>query len=148
MISEDVNRLRSSFFPSSTKSFKMELKTKKDKQKPIQYKSFIFAVKIIELHKTLLNRNQPIIARQIMRSGTAIGAISAEADHAESKKDFIHKLAMSQKEANETSYWLDLLYETNYISEIEYQDLGIMVEELKKMLASSIITMKKRLNAA
>ncbi|MBD3638397.1 MAG: four helix bundle protein [Crocinitomicaceae bacterium] len=82
------------------------------------------------------------MSKQFLRSGTAIGALFREAQHAESKKDFIHKLAIAQKEAHETIFWLDLLYETEYLNEEQYYDLEKQVTELFKMISSSIITTK------
>ena len=63
------------------------------------------------------------MSKQIFRSGKSIGANIREADHAQSKADFIHKLSISLKEANETEYWLDLLFETKYLSETEFQNI-------------------------
>lgn len=68
-----------------------------------------------------------------------------EAQNAESQKDFIHKLGIAQKECDETIYWLDLLKETNYIADIEYENLNLEAKELLKMIRSAIITSKKKL---
>ena len=78
----------------------------------------------------------------MLRSGTSIGANVRESEHAQSKADFIHKLSISLKEANETEYWLDLLYETNYLSEIEFQKIKPKIIELLKLLTSIIKTSK------
>ena len=64
-----------------------------------------------------------VISKQVLRSGTAIGALVAESEHAESKADFIHKISIAQKEASETSYWLELLYESKYIDKVLYNSL-------------------------
>ncbi len=106
-----------------------------------------FAVKMVEL-KQFLNeqKHEYNMADQIQRSGTAIGAIHREATYAESDVDFIHKLAMSQKECNETLYWLELLYETHYLSKEQFDSLYTDAEEIMRMLSSSIITMRKKLN--
>lgn len=78
-------------------------------------KSFNFAVRIVELSKHLVQeKREYVLSKQVLRSGTAIGALAREAQHAESKADFIHKLSIALKEANETDYWLLLLYKTNY----------------------------------
>lgn len=87
-------------------------------------KSFLFAVRIINMCKFLSdNKKEFILNKQVLRSGTAIGALYREAEHAESKQDFIHKLSIAQKECNETIYWLDLLKTTNYIEDSEHKSL-------------------------
>ena len=86
----------------------------------IKVKSFSFAIRIVNLYKTLVSRNEFVISKQILRSGTSVGANIREAKNAESKADFIHKLGISQKEADETLYWLELLQATNYISNEEF----------------------------
>lgn len=106
-----------------------------------------FAIRIVKL-KNYLNeqKHEYSIADQILRSGTAIGANHREASYAESDLDFIHKLSIAQKECNETLYWLELLHETNYISDEQFNDIYADAEEIMRMLTSSIITTKKRLN--
>jgi four helix bundle protein len=84
----------------------------------IKEKSFLFAIEIVALYKTLTDQKEFVLSKQLLRSGTSIGANVREAEHAQSKADFIHKLSISLKEANETEYWLDLLYETKYLSEL------------------------------
>lgn len=81
----------------------------------IKNKSFNFAVRIVNLNKFLQDKKEFILSKQILRSGTSVGAMIRESEHAESNADFIHKLAIAQKEANETMYWLELLYNTKYI---------------------------------
>lgn len=78
-----------------------------------------------------------------MRNGTAIGALIREAQNAESSKDFIHKLSIAQKECDETSYWLELLKGTDYLTESEFIGINSDAAELLKMLRSVIITSKK-----
>jgi four helix bundle protein len=80
----------------------------------------------------------------MLRSGTSIGANVREAEHAQSKADFIHKLSISLKEANETEYWLELLFETKYISESEFQYIKPKIIELLKLLTSIINTSKSK----
>jgi len=75
----------------------------------IKEKSFEFAVEVVSLYKVLVEKKEFILSKQIVRSGTSIGANIREAEHAQSKADFINKLSISLKEANETEYWLDLL---------------------------------------
>ena len=111
----------------------------------IEDKSLDFAIKIVNLYKFLTNeKKEYILSKQILRSGTSIGANIKESRHAESNADFIHKLAISQKEAGETEYWLIILYKTEYISKIKYESLFKDLKELRKMLSSSILTMKKK----
>ena len=86
------------------------------------------------------------MSKQLMRSGTAIGALVREAQNAESTKDFIHKLSISQKECDETIYWLELLKATDYINEQEFESLNNEAIELLKMLRSSIITSKQNIS--
>ena len=88
-----------------------------EKKNIVKEKSFLFAIEIVGLYKVLAERKEFVLSRQMLRSGTSIGANIREAEQAQSKADFIHKLSISLKEANETEYWLDLLFETQYISE-------------------------------
>ena len=106
----------------------------------IEEQSKCFALKIIKLAQDLERKNQYILARQILRSGTSIGANIAESVYATSKADFINKLSISQKEANETKYWLDLLYGSNLIEVNIYKELMKDVMNIIRLLAKSIIT--------
>ena len=101
-----------------------------------------FAVSIINLVKFLKERRESIISNQIGRSGTSIGANIREAQYAHGKADFIAKLQIALKEANETGYWLELLYRTGYISEDDYRTLESACASLRVMLVSSIRTAK------
>ena len=109
----------------------------------IKNKSFEFAVRIVNFYKLLIERKEYVMSKQILRSGTSIGANIREAQNAQSKADFIHKLSISQKETDETLYWLELLKETNYITKAEFNSLSSDCSELLKMLRSIIITSKK-----
>mgnify|MGYP002979288116 CR=1 FL=1 len=100
--------------------------------------SMDFAVSIIHLVKHLKSQRESIISNQIGRSGTSIGANIREAQYANSRADFISKL----KEANETGYWLELLFRTNYISEAEYQSLDSACTRIRVMLIASLNTAK------
>ena len=82
------------------------------------------------------------MSKQLVRSGTSIGANANEAQHAESRADFIHKLAISQKECIETKFWLNLLKDSNYLKQNEFDDLISKANELHKMITSAIITSK------
>ncbi|MES2477542.1 MAG: four helix bundle protein [Bacteroidota bacterium] len=110
-------------------------------------KSFGFAIRIIELFKYLkVNQQEYVLSKQILRSGTAIGASIREAEFAESSKGFIHKLSISLKEANETKYWLELLFAGNFIEEKLFQSFIFDCDEILKILVSSINTSKKKLS--
>ena len=84
------------------------------------------------------------MSKQLLRSGTSIGANIREAEQAESKADFIHKLSIALKEANETEYWLDLLQETKYLNNSEYISIQMDIKELLKLLMSIIKTSKQK----
>lgn len=104
--------------------------------------SMDFAVSIIHLVKHLKSQRESIISNQIGRSGTSIGANIREAQYANSRADFISKLQIALKEANETGYWLELLFRTNYISEAEYQSLDSACTRIRVMLIASLNTAK------
>ena len=110
----------------------------------IKEKSFAFAIEIVALYKVLVERKEFVLSKQLLRSGTSIGANIREAKHAQSKADFISKLSIALKEANETEYWLDLLFETNYISETEFQIIKPKAIEILKILISIIKTSKEK----
>ena len=105
--------------------------------------SLAFAVSIINLVKELKQKKESIISNQIGRSGTSIGANIREAQYAHGKADFISKLQIALKEANETSYWLELLFKTNYISEEEFHSLDDACTSLRVMLVASLRTAKE-----
>ncbi|MBP5134243.1 MAG: four helix bundle protein [Paludibacteraceae bacterium] len=111
-------------------------------------KSKVFAVRIIKLYQFLSRKDNPnrefVISQQILRSGTSIGANVRESRRAQSKKDFIAKLYVSLKEADETEYWLELLYETQYISEEIFNNMRNDCEEIIKILTTIIKTVQKR----
>lgn len=116
-----------------------------EKPNVIKDKSFAFAVQIVNICKYLIeNRKEFVISKQLLRSGTSIGANVREGINAESKADFIHKLSIAQKEADETLYWLELLKATNFIGEEEFKTLSIDCQELLKILKSIILTTKQR----
>ncbi len=108
-------------------------------------KSKQFALGIIALCNELREKGEYIMSKQILKSGTSIGANYCEAVCAESPQDFIHKVSISIKEANETYFWLDLLHESNHIDNDRFSLMSSQVEELYKMLNSSAITVKQRL---
>jgi len=108
----------------------------------LRSQSMDFAVSIINLVKHLKERHESIISNQIGRSGTSIGANIREAQYAHSKADFVAKLQIALKEANETGYWLELLFRTQYLSEKEYTSLDAMCTSIRVMLIASINTAK------
>ena len=103
---------------------------------PIVDKSFSFAVKIVLLARSIRDDREYELARQILRCGTSIGANVAEAQKAQSDRDFLAKMYISYKEASETEYWIRLLHATKIISDNEYQDIIKDVKELLKILSS------------
>ena len=112
----------------------------------IKEKSFVFAVRIVNLSKYLRElKNEYIMSKQLLRSGTVVGALIREGKNAESTADFIHKLSIAQKECDETIYWLELLKETKYITKKEFDSIFLNATELLKMLRSTIITSKRKL---
>ena len=104
--------------------------------------SMQFSVEIINLVKDLKARRESVISNQIGRSGTSIGANIFEANYAQGKKDFISKLEIALKEANETGYWLELLYRTNEIDEATYKSLKDQCTSIRVMLIASCRTAK------
>jgi len=116
------------------------------KENILKTKSFDFTIRIVNLYKFLKKEHgEYILSQQITRSGTSIGAIVREAEHAESTKDFIHKLSIGLKEASESKYWLDLLVATDFITKKMYDSLNNDCEELLIMLISSVKTSKLRI---
>lgn len=111
----------------------------------VQNKSFYFALRIIKLSRYLRQENREyILSKQILRSGTAIGALIREAEHAQSKADFINKMSIALKEANETDYWIELLFQSEEISEQSYSSIKQDISELLKLLVSIIKTTKQK----
>ena len=112
----------------------------------IKNKSFNFALRVVKLYQFLnQEKKEYVLSKQLLRSGTAIGALVREAEQAESKLDFIHKLAIAQKEANETDYWLELLFQSAYLNETQFRSLKNDIIEINKILASIIITTKQKI---
>ena len=106
----------------------------------------MFAIRIINLYKHLTNEKKEfVLSKQILRSGTSIGANIEESIGGQSDKDFLSKISISYKEARETIYWLKLLKETEYISDNEFESINVEAEEICKILAKIIITLKGKL---
>lgn len=119
-----------------------------DEKATVSYKSKEFAVRIVHLHEYLCIENRAFdLARQVLRSGTSIGANIAEAGCAISRKEFLAKMYIAYKECVETLYWLEILYRTDYISEAQFRSLEEDCTELRKMLSSITKTMREKLRA-
>jgi four helix bundle protein len=113
------------------------------KENAVKEKSLLFAVRIVKLYKHLAEvKNEFVMSKQILRSGTSVGAMVHEAEHAESPNDFIHKMAIAQKEMNETLYWLVLLQKTEYLSQEQFESINFDALEIIKLLTSIIKTTK------
>ena len=104
--------------------------------------SFKFALNIVVFCETLEEQKKYTIARQLIKSGTSIGANIREAQNAESKNDFTHKMAIAQKEINETIYWIELLKETNYLTQVEFDNMNNDAVEVIKLITSIIKSTK------
>jgi len=116
-----------------------------NKDNLIVKKSYSFALEIILVYKHLVNeKKEYVISKQLLRCGTSIGANVHVAISGESKKDFIHKLGISVKEARETSYWLNLLKDSSYIDLAKYTLLIGLCNEIIRILNSIILTTKER----
>lgn len=105
------------------------------KENIIKNKSFNFALRIVKRYQCLVEeKKEYILSKQLRRSDTSIGSMVRESEYAESKADFIHKLYIVLKEANESLYWLELLYQSNYLEEKEFNSIYSDLQEVKKIL--------------
>ncbi len=112
----------------------------------IRDKSKMFAIRIVKLYRHLCSeKNERILSKQLLRSGTSIGANIVEAQAAMSKKDFLAKMYISFKECCETEYWLELLHETDYLSDTEFESINQDNIALKRMLSSITLTTSNNL---
>lgn len=110
-------------------------------------KCFEFAIYIVNLYKKLSEEKKEfVMSKQLLRSGTAVGALISEGQHAESKLDFVHRYAIAQKECNESIYWIKLLFHTNYITREDYEETTGKAIELIRIITASIKTAKKNVN--
>ena len=117
-----------------------------DEKLTAKYKSKKFAVRIVKLYKYLCNeKSEFVLSKQLLRSGTSIGANIAESECAISEKDFLSKVYIALKECSETIYWLELLYETDYLSQSELESVKSDCMEIKKILSATTITVKHKL---
>ena len=116
------------------------------KNNPLKEKSFDFAIRIVNLYRFLITeKKEYVMSKQLLKSGTAVGALAREAEHAESKADFIHKLSIAQKECNESLFWLELLERTEYITTEQFNSIFDDAVEIMKLTTSIIITTKNNL---
>ena len=110
---------------------------------PLKDKSYAFAIRVVKLSQYLqAEKKEYVLSKQVLRSGTAVGALIKEAEFGQSKADFISKMSISLKEANETEYWLCLLNDTNYIEQNLFESMQSDCKELIAMLVSTIKTAK------
>ena len=113
----------------------------------IHNKSYAFAIRIVNAYKFLTKEQQEyVLSKQLLRSGTAIGALVAEAEHAQSDADFLNKMNVALKEANETVYWISLLKDTGYLQENIYQSIVADSKELVAILVSIVKSTRTRLS--
>lgn len=114
------------------------------KNNPLKYKSYDFAVRIVKLSKFLQEEKKEfVLSKQILRSGTAIGALIREAEFGQSKADFASKMNIALKEANETDYWLNILKDTDFLDKKMFENLRSDCNELIAMLVSTVKTAKQ-----
>lgn len=114
------------------------------KENPIHTKSYAFALRIVKLYKFLSQEQKEfVLSKQVLRSGTAIGALIKESEHAQSKADFINKMNIALKEANETVYWLELLRDSHYLKDANFESIHKDAIEILKMLISIVKTSKQ-----
>lgn len=116
------------------------------KENILKDRAYKFALRSVKLYQFLSNEKKEfVMSKQVLKSGTSIGANIEEANQAQSKVDFIHKLSISQKEAFETHYWIRILRDSDYLSEKIAESLLDDCEEIQKLITSSIKTAKKNL---
>lgn len=119
------------------------------KKNIVAEKSIAFAIRIVKAYKFLITEHKEyVLSKQLLKSGTAIGALVRESEHAESKADFVHKMSIALKEANETDYWLFILKEADYLNENEYGSIRNDCDELIRLLVSIVKTTKKSIQDA
>ena len=111
---------------------------------PIEKRSYLFALRIVKAYKYLTRqKDEYVLSKQMLRSGTSIGAMMREAKFAQSRADFVNKASIALKEANETLYWIELLHDSEYIDDLSYNSLHQEADELTAILASIVKTTKE-----
>ena len=119
-----------------------------EQEDTVRYKSKRFAVRIVNLYKYLCtDKKEFVLSKQVLRSGTSIGANLAESETAMSTKDFLAKVYIALKECGETIYWLELLNETAYIDDKEFESISRDCTEIKEMLMATTKTLSAKLNS-
>jgi four helix bundle protein len=117
------------------------------KENVVKNKSFAFAVRVVKLYQFLCEQKKEfVLSKQLLRSGTSVGAMIREAEHAESKNDFKHKMSIAQKEMNETIYWLELLKDTNYLNVEQFESINNDAIEIIKLITAIIKSIKAHIN--
>ena len=117
------------------------------KDNVVKRKSFAFAVRIVRLYQYLCEQKREfVLSKQLLRSGTSVGAMVREAEHAETKNDFKHKMGIAQKEINETIYWLELLKETDYLTEEQFENINKEAIEIIKLVTAILKSAKSNIN--
>jgi four helix bundle protein len=110
----------------------------------VKKKSFAFAVRVVKLYQYLCEQKKEfVLSKQLLRSGTSVGAMVREAEHAESKADFKHKLGIAQKEINESIYWLELLNETDYLTKEQFEQINNDAVEIIKLITAILKSAKE-----
>lgn len=113
----------------------------------VKDRSFEFSVRVVKLYQYLCTQKKEfVLSKQLLRSATSVGAMVREAEHAETKKDFIHKMAIAQKEINETIYWLELLQASDYLSKEQFKSVNTDAVEIIKLITTIIKTTKTNIN--
>lgn len=113
----------------------------------VKNKSFAFAVRVVKLYQYLCEQKKEfVLSKQLLRSGTSVGAMIREAEHAETKNDFKHKMGIAQKEINETIYWLELLKETDYLTSEQFESLNADAVEIIKLITAILKSVKANIN--
>lgn len=117
------------------------------KDNVVKNKSFAFAVRVVKLYQYLCeHKKEFVLSKQLLRSGTSVGAMVREAEHAETKNDFKHKMGIAQKEINETIYWLELLKETDYLTSEQFESLNADAVEIIKLITAILKSVKANIN--
>lgn len=117
------------------------------KENIVKNKSFAFAVRVVKLYQFLCEEKREfVLSNQLLRSGTSVGAMVREAEHAETKKDFIHKMGVAQKEINESIYWLELLKETDYLTIEQFDSFNADAIVIIKLITAILKSAKAKIN--
>lgn len=113
----------------------------------VKNKSFAFAVRVVRLYQFLCEQKKEfVLSKQLLRSGTSVGAMVREAEHAETKNDFKHKMGIAQKEINETIYWLELLNETNYLTKEQFESMNTDAVEIIELITAILKSAKSNIS--